>query len=699
MKLVIVENNTDLLDQVITLANQNAKTLGFFPVGAFEQKAIQKKIIAAVNADGLYGYILFEYNKGCHLAYIVHLCVDNKYRQKGVSRKLLSELENTVKDKVGGIRVRCRIDYDANKIWQKLGFKKVNTVPGRSEKGSKLDVWRKNLPFLDLFQPMLDENKYLISACLDLNIFSSLIDLRKPSCSITTLINEDWLTEAVNFFISPELFIELSRDTNRERIRKIKDLASSNKEITSSQSEYRKIRNKIEHLFCQSPNDQSDLNHLAWCGAAKINYFVTADESLLKKGQSINDTIGVKIVRPSDLILHTDTLLRATEYQPQRLGESEVHIRRFTGEDLIKMQSSLGCEMHEGINNFKKKIRSYLAKPIVCETQIIAHNDIIVGMISLEKRSSQELIVHILRIKDDIHSFTFSLGILNWLIQKSLENQTHFLKISDKFVSSVVSKACLELGFSPYKTGFIRWTRRGVVNAEKLSKFVNGREMEKLFPSDYRLGIRNNIARAIGSKSSTLLLKAEKNLWPIKIPETNLTTYAVSVKPQYARHLFDSEISRGDLFASDFRLFFNIENSYYKSMSGPKINAPARILWYVSKGYGHFSNCQGIRAVSYLNEVHIDKPKELFRQFQHLGIFEWDDVFDIAKNNLNNKIMALVFSHTEIMNAPLSLDQLHQLWLAEKGKRFYIRAPIKITDRLFWKIYNLGMGISNERFE
>jgi len=698
MKLAVVENNTDILNRVIELANRNSKTLGFFPRGAFEQKAVQKRIIAAISEDVVYGYVLFEYTKSRHIVSIVHLCVDSQFRKQGVARSLLRELECIVKDKVGGIRVRCRVDYDAHNIWEKLGFKYIQTVAGRSKSGSELAIWRKDLPFPDLFLPILELDKTIVRVCLDLNIFSDSLKARTPITAGAHSVMEDWLSEILDFYVSPELFIELKRDDNENRVAQIKRLAKNNIEISASQMEFRRVRAKIEEIFGNTVKDQSDLNHLAWCGAAKMDYFVTSDEPLLHKNSQIYELIGVKLIHPSELILHTDTLLHATEYQPQRFGETGLLLKPLALDDLNKIVTVFSNDAAEGKKKFVTKLRALLNQPQEIKTKFISHEGIPQGLISYQKNSDSELKVNLVRLAKNTLEDTLSISIVKWLIEKSLSLHTPRLYINDSAIPIAITIACLKFGF--YQEGgiLIRLTDQGCLDLVGISTKINKYENTGVLPAKYCKKIRLDINRVESSIDKSTLFEVEKNLWPIKIVELNLATYVVSIDPKYAMHLFDSQISAGDLFGGDSKLLLNIENSYYRSIKG-HIEAPGRILWYVGKGQRYYESSQAIRAVSYLNEVHTGKPKELFSQFQHLGIYKWSDVLNTVQGNCEEQLMAFIFSHTEILRKPISRKSLNDIWQRDLAKKFHVQAPLKIPDNLFWKIYNLGMGFTDEKRE
>jgi hypothetical protein len=166
----------------------------------------------------------------------------------------------------------------------------------------------------------------------------------------------------------------------------------------------------------------------------------------------------------------------------------------------------------------------------------------------------------------------------------------------------------------------------------------------------------------------------------------------VPIWTDWAMQLFDFNIASQDLFGGEPSLLLNVENVYYRAASpSPKnLAAPARILWYVSKGKDHYQGGMSIRACSYLDEIVIDKPKPIFSRFRRLGVYQWPDVFQVAKENLDQEIMAFRFSHTEVFNNPIGKNELASLWQAETGDNFHIQMPIFIANQLFFRLYKMG---------
>lgn len=56
------------------------------------------------------------------------------------------------------------------------------------------------------------------------------------------------------------------------------------------------------------------------------------------------------------------------------------------------------------------------------------------------------------------------------------------------------------------------------------------------------------------------------------------------------------------------------------------------------------------------------KVSNLFRKFKHLGIYQWRDVFEVAKNDLQKDIMVFKFAKTELFSAPLPVDKIKGVW-------------------------------------
>ena len=96
-----------------------------------------------------------------------------------------------------------------------------------------------------------------------------------------------------------------------------------------------------------------------------------------------------------------------------------------------------------------------------------------------------------------------------------------------------------------------------------------------------------------------------------------------------------------------------------------------------------------IKACSHLEEVIVGKPKELFRQFQRLGIFEWRDIYATADHDITNDLVAFRFRMTERFEKPVGMDVLNSL-----GIRGPFMSPRRVSDSQFAAIYRSGCLLS-----
>jgi hypothetical protein len=193
----------------------------------------------------------------------------------------------------------------------------------------------------------------------------------------------------------------------------------------------------------------------------------------------------------------------------------------------------------------------------------------------------------------------------------------------------------------------------------------------------------DGIATALKLHEPSAAAAVERQLWPAKIIGCQVPTFIVSIRPEWAQHFFDVELGSQLLLGLRDDLHLGVEGVYYRSSENNNLTAPARILWYVSKGEGDGS--MSIKACSQLEEVIIGKPKYLFRRFQRLGIYEWRDVFAAAKNDISNDIVAFRFRMTERFKTPVDIITLEPLDI-----RGPFMSPRRISEAQFAAIYKVG---------
>ena len=72
-KIILLEQNSPYLNDVIELGTQNSITLGFFPQSAFIEFAKKQQILVAIDEKNAFlGYLLYGINKRELIVYITH---------------------------------------------------------------------------------------------------------------------------------------------------------------------------------------------------------------------------------------------------------------------------------------------------------------------------------------------------------------------------------------------------------------------------------------------------------------------------------------------------------------------------------------------------------------------------------------------------------------------------------------------------
>jgi len=147
------------------------------PEGAFDEHASQRSILGAISETGqCVGYVLYRRTSDC--IKIAHLCVASDWRGHRIASKLVDEVSR-LESIYRGIGLRCRRDFDADKVWPRLGFSARSERVGRSYDGKPLIYWWKDHNQPNLFTGADEAERTL--AVIDANVFFDLLSSREPS--------------------------------------------------------------------------------------------------------------------------------------------------------------------------------------------------------------------------------------------------------------------------------------------------------------------------------------------------------------------------------------------------------------------------------------------------------------------------------------------------------------------------------------
>jgi len=685
MKIEEINYTSPHLATVKALGKKNTKTLGFLPEGAFDSYAKRHTILVALDPQqNCVGYLIYRISQD--RAVIVHLCIDYSVQKKGVARKLVDKLYELKKDLLG-LRVACRRDFPAHKVWPKLGFRAIADRPGRGKEHKPLTLWHRDHNHPDLFTTTYSPVKLRI--VIDANIFFDLYnDKDKDTDSEESkALLADWLQEELELWVTDELWNEIDRNKdqgNRDRNRK---RVNNFSRVRYEDNKFKESFAFLQPLLPSSPsdNDESDFRQLAQTIATGIQIFVTRDDKLLKRSDEFYKKFGVAILRPSELITQLDELRRETEYQPVRLAGTELTGRLVQKKDqdvLVRFfqHESLG----ERKTHFNRQIRPLLVDLKHYECRLtLAKDDFPLALVIYGRQNANTLHIPMFRIRQGELQPTLARFLVFRSIALAVEEGRNHIIISDSFLDNISKAVLQEDGFVEVEKTWQKMNLSFVGSAKQLALHLS-----HLATTSDQLGqLLHRIANALENDEliKQTIIDIERILWPAKILADNFPSFIVPIKPYFAQELFDRGLVRQTLFGNEKKLILNREGVYYRASKPAVLSAPGRILWYVSAEEG-YQDVKSVRAYSRLDEVVIGKPKELFQRFRRLGFYEWSAVFKIAKENLNNDIMALRFSSTENFSKPISLKEL-QLIL---GNKTTIQGPFQVSVNHFAQIYQLG---------
>jgi GNAT superfamily N-acetyltransferase/predicted nucleic acid-binding protein len=652
-----------------------------FPKGAFEEHATARLILLALSeANECVGYLLYRIAR--ERAAIVHLCVRADFRRKGVARALVDELKSATKH-LRGIGLYCRRDYDANSAWPQFGFVVVAAKRGRGSDGAELEYWWLDHNHPDLFSLDISNTaEAKLRVVIDANVFYDLHERNTPEGEDSKALLADWLQESIELCLTPEIYNEIRRAPGEGQRQKSRTLVSRHRVLKTDDAKVQTLVAELDALFPDASclRDDSDLRQIAHSIAGEISFFVTRDTKLIDRCAAHLGRHGLRVLHPTDLINELDTLRREVEYRPARLEGSRLTSNLLRAEQMAMVIEAFRHPSGEKAGDFEKVLRHFLAKPEEHECKLIlAEDKLPVAFLVKNRASDLTLDIVLLRLTDHSLAPTVARHLLRSLIE-SASRSAPVLRVTDSELGDETKFAVTELGFVPSPHGWWKVSVDQIATAETLKNLVSGLAL----PAALLTTLSSGLDSYIRTPSEFGAAQLEKVLWPAKIIDAPLEAFIVPIQAQWAQHFFDSELGSELLFGLKDELHLGIEGAYYCSKRNTLLQHPGRVLWYVSKG-PEGRGSMTVKACSRIEEVFVGKPKDVFKKFSRLGVYQWRDVLNAAEGDVNESLLAFRFSMTERFPKPVSLDALDKIGVTPP-----IMSQRRITTRQFAEIYRLG---------
>src|ERR1041385_389888 len=360
-----IDHTSEYLPAVKALGSANSHTLGFFPEGAFDDHAQRKQVIVALDDDQTFlGYLLYRISHD--RATIVHLCVEPNIRAHGIASQLFGYFRESVKD-LRGIGLHCRRDYEASKLWPKLGFVAQYDKPGRGKNRTDLTFWWYDNGHPTLFTDAIAEQvKSKICAAIDANVFFDLYDPNRIGHVESSSLQADWLSDSLQLCVTDEILNDINRSPNEDERQRERELVKTFITLHCEQTRLLTVAEELKNIFSRklTQRDESDRWHLARAIASNTQFFITRDQPLLDSAAQVYDKFGVTVLRPTDLIIHLDELRRESDYAPQRLAGTLSEIRLVqSGQEKTLTERFQAAALGEKRSNFTAHLRNILSDP------------------------------------------------------------------------------------------------------------------------------------------------------------------------------------------------------------------------------------------------------------------------------------------------------------------------------------------------
>ena len=397
-----------VLEDVINLWKKNRSTLGLFPRGAFEEYAERGWIIYLIKESKAVGYLLFREAKS--RVVISHLCICKSQRGKGAARKLFNELKDNMNDGFcKGIEVRCRSDYETNRMWPKLGFEYIKNLRGKAITGSELTLWYYKYDVQDLLDGLgpKDDESDQAWAVLDSNIVFKLSEERNKENEEAHALLSEPTNSYGRYFVTPEIFVETERKSDLQE----KEYSNSYAKKFERLEVKTKVLEKYQKLLfpiwgtIDTDRDRSDLNHVAYTAASGVQAFITLDTGLLEKAPAIYETCNVSIYRPVEFITNIDQAENHNKYMPACLSRTDYSSRCPLPKEISNVADNFTLpHEREKRKQLEAKIRAAIANPLNHKTVLVDYLDKNYAVLIITKINDSGRSIEILRHNIKNHS-------------------------------------------------------------------------------------------------------------------------------------------------------------------------------------------------------------------------------------------------------------------------------------------------------
>ncbi|MFM7407212.1 MAG: N-acetyltransferase [Cuspidothrix sp.] len=582
-------------------------------------------------------------------------------------------------------------------MWSRLGFVYKYEKPGKNKAGKPLVFWWLDHGHTNLLSSLpIQELESKLCVILDIDIYSNLCQDDEPENDYTKLLLSDWLEAELELCITDEIFNYISLISDDKARKSQTELANKrftclpclNHNLDSVKAELQKIIS-TKTIFIEDIK----LRHLARAITSDSHVFISNSDNLLAIVDEVYENFKLSILTPHELINQLDELRNKPDYQPVRLaGSSLKKVRVQRGQEESLTQYFVSDSQKETTSTFRQYLRRFISDTDKFESYVVLNKEQLpIALFVYGKTKNKELEIPLLRVSKNPLAATLARHIIFKSILFSANEGRHFTRITDPYLQEIVINAIQDDNFIRVNNGWFKINLALAETASDLSKYLNNLGSSLHQEYDFCLKIAESLNSELLLNDVKTSADFEKFLFPAKIIDSHINNFIIPIQPRWAQDLFDEDLAQQTLLplleleTQKIGLSFNREAVYYKTITHRKLlNAPGRILWYVSQDKS-YCGVSSIKACSFIDEVLIGKPKELYQRFQRLGVYKLDDIMKISPDK-NGDIMAIRFSSTELLKYPIPLQKVQEVL----DNKTTFPSPFKIQNYDFPKLYRLG---------
>lgn len=662
--LDVVRLSSSDVDAVEALRAENNDTVGFLARPVVADYIELDCGLGIRGSRGLVAYCLFARQR--HHIRIIHLCVAASARGAGHARRLVNAVVDEAKrDRVGVVRLNCRRDYAANAMWPELGFVALDEKEAKTP-GALLVTWCRGVPGPaqeDIFSVLASDDS--VNAVIDAQL---VFQLDGSDGDIAKGLQADFLADLLVLHVADETFNEIDRAKSPEQRRRSRSLAQAYPRVQYDMDRVSVVEQDLRRILPSSTASQkSDIRQIAITADSNVNIFLTRDEGLLAKAPEIERIASVDVLHPYQLIVRLDEFTDSDSYNPAPVSGMDLAWRKVTEVEAAALPMGEFLGSRERKARLKERLDTVLANPRTWRTEGLWSEDSLIAIRSVKYDGQRDrLVVGLCRASRAAERQLFTEYAIASVVSEAVEKGFPMIELVNDSTTPEAVEAALRLDFVPTDQGLIRYCPAKTMTSSTLRATVQPQH--------------------VGASTTDL----EKACSPVALEDGDLPCLMVPIKPGYARSLFDTNLAADDLFGAERGVLLGAENAYFRKGSHHRmIQAPARILWYVSGN-------AGVVALSHLDDVQIGTPKDMFRDNRRFGTLSWPDIWEMCGGDTFQTIMVLKFSRTFLFRSPIDFGSLKRLF-SKHSSSLVVQSPSRVPRDLFLDIFRQGFGSASEQ--